>query len=223
MADSVSPGPDASFPKQDTLHASSQLNATIRIAEDAHPRETTRRSESETRFRALSKTDTTGLAGGVYHTRALSRTATQRSLPRPVSRRNSVLGGGEGDGEEGDSWRDNEQPKVKQIYRGTTLLWLAYQSVGAIYGDIGTSPLYVFSSTFTADPSHESVVQVLSLVLWSLTLMVTVKYVIIILRADNEGEGGTFSCYSLLTRFVSTPQTWTSAPTLAMSVRNLFC
>lgn len=201
MADSISPVPDASSPKPDILHSSSQL-ATIRIAEDAHPRETTRRSESETRFRTLSKTETTGLAGGIYHTRALSRTATQRSIPRPVSRRNSVVSG-EGDGEEGDSWRDNEQPKVKQIYRGTTLLWLAYQSVGAIYGDIGTSPLYVFSSTFTADPSYESVVQVLSLVLWSLTLMVTVKYVIIILRADNEGEGGTFSCYSLLTRFVS--------------------
>jgi K+ transporter len=44
---------------------------------------------------------------------------------------------------------------------------------------------------------------VLSIIIWALTIMVTIKYVFIILRADNEGEGGTFSCYSLLTRYVS--------------------
>lgn len=64
------------------------------------------------------------------------------------------------------------------------------------------SPLYVFSSTFSSAPSYEDLVQVLSVVIWSLTLVVTVKYVLIVLRADNEGEGGTFSCYSLLTRYV---------------------
>lgn len=61
----------------------------------------------------------------------------------------------------------------------------------------------MFSSTFTSEPSYNELVQVLSVVIWSLTLMVTVKYVLIVLRADNEGEGGTFSCYSLLTRYVS--------------------
>lgn len=193
-----SPRPDALSPRPDSLMPLSQP-ATIRIAANTHPNKELRRSESESRFRPLSRTDTTALAGGIYHTRALSRTATQRSVS--VDRRHA--GGDAGDGEEGDNWRDNEKPKVKQIYKGTTLLWLAYQSVGAIYGDIGTSPLYVYSSTFTSNPSYDSIVQVLSLVLWSLTLMVTVKYVIIILRADNEGEGGTFSCYSLLTRFVS--------------------
>lgn len=80
---------------------------------------------------------------------------------------------------------------------------LAYQSIGVIYGDIGTSPLYVFSSTFTSEPSPVDVLGVLSIVLWSITLVVTVKYVLIVLLADNEGEGGTFSCYSLLTRYVS--------------------
>lgn len=82
------------------------------------------------------------------------------------------------------------------------LLWLAYQSVGVIYGDIGTSPLYVYSSTFTSAPSRQDLVGVLSLILWSLTMMVTVKYVLIILRADNDGEGGTFSTYALLSRYV---------------------
>lgn len=85
------------------------------------------------------------------------------------------------------------------------LLWLAYQSIGVIYGDIGTSPLYVYSSTFTAPPSQHDLVGVLSIIMWSLFMMVTVKYVIVILRADNEGEGGTFSTYSLLSRYVSNP------------------
>lgn len=65
------------------------------------------------------------------------------------------------------------------------------------------SPLYVYSSTFLEPPTQEDLLQVLSVIIWSLTIMVTVKYVFIILHADNEGEGGTFSCYSLLTRFVN--------------------
>ena len=79
---------------------------------------------------------------------------------------------------------------------------LAYQSVGVIYGDIGTSPLYVYSSTFTEDPSREDLLGVLSLIIWTLTLMVSIKYVTIVLRADDEGEGGTFAVYSLLSRYV---------------------
>lgn len=67
------------------------------------------------------------------------------------------------------------------------------------------SPLYVYSSTFTEAPNHEDLLQVLSIIIWSITIMVTLKYVLLILHADNEGEGGTFSCYSLLTRYVSQP------------------
>ena len=93
--------------------------------------------------------------------------------------------------------------KQKEVFHGRLLLWLSYQSIGAIYGDIGTSPLYVYSSTFKEPPSYEDLVGVLSIIIWSLTLMVTVKYVLVILRADNNGEGGTFSTYSLLSRYVS--------------------
>ena len=75
--------------------------------------------------------------------------------------------------------------RVKQTFKGRNLLWLAYQSMGVIYGDIGTSPLYVFSSTFTSGPTKTDVVGVLSLIIWSLLTMVTLKYVFIILRADN--------------------------------------
>lgn len=90
-----------------------------------------------------------------------------------------------------------------QTFKGTMLLWLAYQSVGVIYGDIGTSPLYVYSSTFSAPPSRKDLLGALSLILWSIFMMVTVKYVLIITAADNDGEGGTFSTYSLLSRYVS--------------------
>lgn len=93
--------------------------------------------------------------------------------------------------------------RQKEVFHGRLLFWLAYQSVGAIYGDIGTSPLYVYSSTFKAPPRHDDLVGILSIIIWSLTMMVTVKYVLIILRADNHGEGGTFSTYSLLSRYVS--------------------
>ncbi|KAK4506349.1 hypothetical protein PRZ48_000079 [Zasmidium cellare] len=91
--------------------------------------------------------------------------------------------------------------KKRQVFKGWTLLWLAYQSTGVIYGDIGTSPLYVFSSTFSSEPSSDDLLGAVSLIIWSLTLIVTLKYVLIVLRADDEGEGGTFAMYTLLSRF----------------------
>ncbi|CAD6442667.1 46d617b6-b905-4ce3-b3ef-7f9893f81754 [Sclerotinia trifoliorum] len=91
--------------------------------------------------------------------------------------------------------------KKKQTYTGWMLMWLAYQSVGVIYGDIGTSPLYVYSSTFTSHPSYDDLVGALSIIIWTLTLMVSVKYVFIVLSADDDGEGGTFALYSLLARY----------------------
>ncbi|KAK9372535.1 potassium transporter-domain-containing protein [Lipomyces chichibuensis] len=93
--------------------------------------------------------------------------------------------------------------KKKQEYRGWVLLWLAYQSTGVIYGDIGTSPLYVYSSTFTSQPTYDDLVGALSIIIWTLTLMVTVKYMFIVLSADDDGEGGTFALYSLLARYAN--------------------
>ncbi|KAJ5950674.1 potassium transporter [Penicillium vulpinum] len=89
----------------------------------------------------------------------------------------------------------------KQVFKGWTLALLAYQSLGVIYGDIGTSPLYVFSSTFSSEPSYEDILGAVSLIIWALTIMVTIKYVCIVLCADDEGEGGTFAIYSLLSRY----------------------
>jgi len=85
----------------------------------------------------------------------------------------------------------------------TTLL-LAYQSLGVVYGDLSISPLYVYKSTFAEDIQHsetnEEIFGVLSFVFWTLTLIPLIKYVSIVLRADDNGEGGTFALYSLICR-----------------------
>lgn len=100
----------------------------------------------------------------------------------------------------------------KQTYKGRVLLWLALQSTGVVYGDIGTSPLYVFSSTFTEQPSWHDLVGALSIIIWSLTLIVTVKYCFIVLSADDDGQGGTFAVYSLLARYANIVRTDPSGP-----------
>lgn len=85
-----------------------------------------------------------------------------------------------------------------------TILTLAYQSLGVVYGDLSTSPLYVYKSTFAEDIEHsetnEEIFGVLSFVFWTLTLVPLLKYVFIVLKADDNGEGGTFALYSLLCR-----------------------
>ncbi|KAH0557163.1 hypothetical protein GP486_005050, partial [Trichoglossum hirsutum] len=91
--------------------------------------------------------------------------------------------------------------RKKQQFSGLIFAWLVYQSIGVIYGDIGTSPLYVYSSTFKSTPSYDDLLGALSLIIWTLTLIVTIKYCFIVLLADDEGEGGTFALYTLLTRF----------------------
>ncbi|GMH25988.1 hypothetical protein Nepgr_027831 [Nepenthes gracilis] len=81
------------------------------------------------------------------------------------------------------------------------ILQLAFQSVGVVYGDIGTSPLYVYSSAFSDGIKHrDDIVGVLSLIYYTLTLLPLVKYVFIVLRANDNGKGGTFALYSLLCR-----------------------
>ncbi|KAJ5981999.1 hypothetical protein N7451_012099 [Penicillium sp. IBT 35674x] len=94
-----------------------------------------------------------------------------------------------------------EDPKIADEFSGWKLAWLTYQSLGVIYGDVGTSPLYVYSSTFSSEPSKANILGAVSLVIWALTIMVTIKYVFIVLRADDEGEGGTFALYSLRSRY----------------------
>ena len=74
-------------------------------------------------------------------------------------------------------------------------------ALGIIYGDIGTSPLYVFNAIIKGHTiTDELILGSLSLIIWTLTLITTIKYVILVLRADNKGEGGIFSLYALVRR-----------------------
>jgi KUP system potassium uptake protein len=80
-------------------------------------------------------------------------------------------------------------------------------AIGVVFGDIGTSPLYAFKESVAAAAAgapvtREIIFGVLSLILWSLVLVVTVKYVMILLRADNKGEGGTLTLVALAQRAV---------------------
>ncbi|KAI8938987.1 hypothetical protein NX059_004831 [Plenodomus lindquistii] len=136
--------------------------------------------------------------GGVVRLRSRSKShATQNSADR------AKIDELEGAEDEDAGLRDERDFKRSQSFSLSQVFLLAYQSIGVIYGDIGTSPLYVFSSTFTNAPGHADLLGALSLILWSISLMVTVKYILIILHADNDGEGGTFSTYSLLSKYAN--------------------
>ena len=75
-------------------------------------------------------------------------------------------------------------------------------ALGVVFGDIGTSPLYAlkecFFGTHSVPPTHENVLGILSLILWSLVLVISVKYVALVMRADNQGEGGILALTALI-------------------------
>src|SRR5438046_4468410 len=95
---------------------------------------------------------------------------------------------------------------------------LALLALGIVYGDIGTSPLYAVKETF--NPEHgialtpENIVGGVSTILWILMVVVSLKYVLLVLRADNRGEGGIMALLALATASVKKPPEWT-APLLA--------
>ncbi|MGC1550730.1 MAG: potassium transporter Kup [Rhodanobacter sp.] len=85
------------------------------------------------------------------------------------------------------------------------LATLAVGAIGVVYGDIGTSPLYTLSTTLSHDgmrPTPESIYGVLSLIFWAQILVVSLKYVVFIMRADNKGEGGIMALLALALRSV---------------------
>src|SRR6266446_7845565 len=102
----------------------------------------------------------------------------------------------------------------------TTGFWaLTLGSIGVVFGDIGTSPLYAFRAAVAGAAGHEPVTRiivlgVLSLILWALFTVVTAKYVLLLLRADNNGEGGTLSLMALGQRALGR-RSW---PLLALGV-----
>ena len=99
---------------------------------------------------------------------------------------------------EADAEDDIHQDQV----HGHGIAALTLGAVGVVYGDIGTSPIYAFrealKATGAASPGATEVLGILSLLIWTLILIVTVKYVFFLLRADNRGEGGILSLYTLV-------------------------
>src|SRR5205085_7997841 len=98
--------------------------------------------------------------------------------------------------------REFDPPRwtVNQSRPTSSLAALTLGALGVVYGDIGTSPLYAFKEVFA--PGHvplttENIFGVLSLVFWTLTVVVSIKYVALILRADNNGEGGLIAMLAL--------------------------
>ncbi|HUI19539.1 MAG TPA: KUP/HAK/KT family potassium transporter [Methylocella sp.] len=82
---------------------------------------------------------------------------------------------------------------------------LAIGALGVVYGDIGTSPLYAIDQIFIGPagvaPTPDNVLGAISLAIWTITLIVAVKYALLVLRADNDGEGGVFALYGLLHKY----------------------
>jgi len=89
---------------------------------------------------------------------------------------------------------------------------LTLAAVGIVYGDIGTSPLYTLKTVF--DPAHglsvthNNLLGIVSLIFWGLTLIVSLKYVTLVLRADNRGEGGIMALMALVLSSVSKSSRW---------------
>src|SRR5436190_14521268 len=91
---------------------------------------------------------------------------------------------------------------------------LAIGAIGIVFGDIGTSPIYAFRETFAGHhqliPDQLHIYGVLSLIFWSMMIIVTLKYVTVIMRADNKGEGGSLALLALINRTLSGRKKWTS-------------
>ena len=90
---------------------------------------------------------------------------------------------------------------------------LALGAIGVVFGDIGTSPIYALRETFAGHhpilPDGGRVLGVLSMIFWSMMVVVTIKYVAIIMRADNKGEGGSLALLALISRSVRAEVRWT--------------
>jgi KUP system potassium uptake protein len=95
-------------------------------------------------------------------------------------------------------------PSAPHGHGQSSLVKLAVGAIGVVFGDIGTSPIYAFRETFAGHhplaPDQLHVLGVLSLIFWSMMLVVSIKYVAIIMRADNKGEGGSLALLALINR-----------------------
>lgn len=113
-----------------------------------------------------------------------------------------------------ESMRVKEMDHAAPVASFSFILKLAYQSIGVVYGDLGTSPLYVYSSTFTSGiKTNDDILGVLCLIIYTIIATPLVKYIFIVLRANDNGEGGTFALYSLICRHVKLSGAHAQQPT----------
>lgn len=104
---------------------------------------------------------------------------------------------------------------------------LAFAALGVVFGDIGTSPLYSLQTVFSIDhnavaPTRGDVYGVISMVFWAITLVVSIKYVALVMRADNEGEGGILALTALLRRVMKGPRATIAVTLLGIVGAGLF-
>jgi KUP system potassium uptake protein len=106
-------------------------------------------------------------------------------------------------------------PEDRHPHARGPLYKLAIGAVGIVFGDIGTSPIYSFRETFAGHhpltPDEFHIQAVLSMIFWSMMIVVTLKYVTIIMRADNKGEGGSLALLALINRSIGGKKKWATS------------
>src|SRR6478672_4539745 len=114
----------------------------------------------------------------------------------------------------GSAASDDHHLQSRPAPRGRYLLTLCVAALGVVYGDIGTSPLYALRECFHGEhgiaPTPTNVMGVLSMIFWSLILVISGKYITFVLRADNQGEGGILALTALATpiKILSRTERW---------------
>merc|ERR1711939_48810 len=149
-----------SVPRRSCVTSAAEVNmaTTIRIADEVHPKTGVEFTRTDTQTSRNARRGSIG-DDGIYNIRSRSRQPSRAPS-------------GDYKPDDDPGLRKEGDFKQVQVFKGKMLLWLAYQSIGVIYGDIGTSPLYVYSSTFSSAPSYNDLIGVLSIIIWSLTIFV---------------------------------------------------
>ncbi len=108
--------------------------------------------------------------------------------------------------------------------RAATQGALALGALGVVFGDIGTSPLYAVQTVFNPGDPHpvkvteDSIFGIISLIFWSVTIIVTITYVLLVMRADNDGEGGIMALIALIRRRALTGERRTKIVLAALGI-----
>jgi KUP system potassium uptake protein len=118
---------------------------------------------------------------------------------------------------------DQRSPRLGASLRSSVRFPLLLGALGVVYGDIGTSPLYSVQTVFGIDhgrvrPTESDVYGVVSLIFWSITVIVTIKYIVFVMRADNDGEGGVIALAALARRVFERASAKWAAVAMALGV-----